>query len=262
MLRSIAVRFHPSSMLGIGGASRQFLPVIDHELDRPSAVVVVDGGVIHGAYPPWRALAMVEAYRLYRQPAVRKPELEMLAADHALRGHVEFIAETRRGEALPPDAVAQQGSGFQAEKLALQAAICLYRAQQIGRGEERARRFLERIPEAAEIGLAQGKAGGCGMTPELEDEAGVAHRDAVDGVAQMKARDRTPGPADLAVSPACEGNRRPMKPLLDAPGDNADHALVPGAVEEAQAVIVAAIHPLNRFQRSVLHFRFDLAALA
>ena len=57
--------------------ARQILPVLDIELDRRSAVVVVDGGLVDSSNSTWRDCREIEAYCLDRQPAVHERELEV-----------------------------------------------------------------------------------------------------------------------------------------------------------------------------------------
>ena len=52
----------------------------------------------------------------------------------------------------------------------------------------------------------------------------------VDGVAQMQAGDGAARALDLAVIARRKDDGRAMHAILDATGDDADHALVPGRV--------------------------------
>jgi hypothetical protein len=59
-----------------------------------------------------------------------------------------------------------------------------------------------------------------------------------------------------------EGERRPVKPLLQPPRDDADHALMPARIVERERRALAGIDRLQFGERLLLHARLDFATLA
>jgi hypothetical protein len=84
----------------------------------------------------------------------------------------------------------------------------------------------------------------------------------VQRVAQVQAGNRTAGCFQFAFVAAGEGEGRAMQLFLDAAGEDADHALVPAGVEQAQAGAVAGIYRGQQEVRVVAHAGFDAAPLA
>ena len=78
----------------------------------------------------------------------------------------------------------------------------------------------------------------------------------------MQPADRASGTFDFALDAAREGDRRAMKFILDARGDNADHALMPLRVIEAQGVAAGVGGLLKCCERGFLHLSLDASALA
>src|SRR6185369_2123803 len=148
-------------------------------------------------------------------------------ADDALLGDLELVAEARRRKALSPDFGSEEERGFQSEVRGVQRAVGLDDSLQVGRREERARRVLEGVAEAREIGLLERQARRRGVAAEPENQSGMPQGDAVERVAQVQVGDGAPGAPDLAGVAAGECEGGPVKTVLDAPGQNADDALVP-----------------------------------
>ena len=122
------------------------------------------------------------------------------------------------------------------------------------RGESRQIRFGERQP------------GGVCVSAELREEPRRALGDEVQRVAQMEAGDRPARSLELAAASAREYDGGPVKPVLEPSGDDADDALMPAGVEQAERVGVGmgGIRGacFQRDERVFLHRGFDIAAFA
>ena len=79
--------------------------------------------------------------------------------------------------------------------------------------------------------------------------------------AQIEARHRPPGALRHAVGDPGDAGR-PVEPLLDAPGDDADHAGMPALAPHQQRGMARRGLRLGRVHRGVQHRRLDLLALA
>ena len=172
---------------------------------------------------------------------------------------LELVAEAGRRETLSPDTVSEEGGGIEAEKLGFETPVGLDHSVEVGGGEQGARRFLERIAKTGEILLAQGEPGCGGVAPELEDQAGMTDRNAVERIAQVQSRDGAPRTADLTGTAARESEGRAVKLFLDTAGDDADNPLVPVGIEQAQ-MNRRRSHVLECSERAILHFRFNRAS--
>jgi hypothetical protein len=84
------------------------------------------------------------------------------------------------------------------------------------------------------------------MSAELLDQFRMAGRDAVERVANVHAGDAARRAAQGPVLGERERDHGPMQTVLDAPGDQADDALVPGLVEQAQAEGLRLRRPASR----------------
>ena len=103
------------------------------------------------------------------------------------------------------------------------------------------------------------------MAAELLDETRVARRDRVEHVANIDAGDRARRAAQRSALGARESDHRPMQPILDAPGDEPDDALMPARIEQAQPERLAAglieAHRRGELDGLELHALLDLAPL-
>ena len=80
--------------------------MLDVELQRLRAAVLVDHRRIHRAYPRRHRLRLLKTYALEGDRAAFQRELEMLISHDALRRDLELVAETRRRKSLSPDSLA------------------------------------------------------------------------------------------------------------------------------------------------------------
>src|SRR5215813_12084340 len=115
---------------------RQILPVLDIELERRPAVVVVRGSLINGPDSGRCGLRIIEAHGFDRKPAAPEDELQVLLADEALSRDLELVAEPGHREALSPDPVAEHGDGLESAILFLEGAVGFDDALEIARGKQ------------------------------------------------------------------------------------------------------------------------------
>src|SRR5438067_145666 len=81
-------------------------------------------------------------------------------------------------------------------------------------------------------------------------------------IAQVQTRNRAAGAADLAGTGGSKGEGRAVMAILDSPGEDADHALVPGRVVEADAGALAHRELRHQLIGLRLHVGFDRAPRA
>src|SRR6266849_9635303 len=117
--------------------------------------------------------------------------------------------------------------------------VGLDRARKLRGREQLAGHGFEALREACEIRGAQREACCCCVPAEAQKQARFALRDEIQRVAQMQARNRPARAADLAGTGRGEGEGRAVVAILDAPGEDADHALVPARVIQADARALA-----------------------
>ena len=79
-------------------------------------------------------------------------------------------------------------------------------------------------------------AGSHGMPAKAAQHLGLTLGHQVERIAQMEARDRTARALEQPVGTAREDEGRPMQPVLQAAGDDADHALMEGGSNSANAL--------------------------
>ena len=106
------------------------------------------------------------------------------------------------------------------------------------RADHFAHHGLEAFHEARVVGLEQRQARRCGVATEADQDARFALGHQVKGIAQVQRGNRPSRTLEFAVFSACERDGRAVQLVLDARGENADHALVPGRVVDANAGIV------------------------
>src|SRR6266513_4674481 len=181
---------------------------------------------------------------------------------HALAEHLELVAEQRLGKTLSPDLGVEQLREAEAEVRGFQRTVGLDRARKLRGREQLARHGLEALREAREIPRAQREAGRCGMSAEAQEQVRFALRDEIERVAQVQTRNRAAGAADLAGTGGSKGEGRTVMAILDAPGEDADHALVPGRVVEADAGALAHRELRHQLIGLRLHVGFDRAPRA
>ena len=160
----------------------------------------------------------------------------MALADDALLDDLEHPVEQRLGEVLAPGAGLAQGAGqFQVELGQAQLAVGEDAPGEVVLAELAAHLGIEGRGEGAEMPLRQRQAGGHGMPAELADQPRVARGHGVQRIADVQARHRARRALEAAVAGVGEGDGRAVVALLQARGEDADHALVPVRVEQAQA---------------------------
>ena len=198
-----------------------------------------------------------------RSAAVPERELEVLLADDALRRDLELVAEARRRESPVPTpgrtagrrVSAVQSSGASAPSVSMTRSRSAGESSACAASSKAARKRSKSASRSVRPAAAA-------WPPNFRIRPGWQHGHPVERVAQVQAGDRAARAADLAVVAARERDGGPVKAVLDAPGHDADHALVPGGVEQAQRVAVPEILRFDRRERSFLHAGLDLAPLA
>ncbi len=100
------------------------------------------------------------------------------------------------------------------------------------------------------------------MPAEAQEQVRFALRDEIQRVAQMQTRNRAAGAADLAGTGGSKGEGRAVMAILDSPGEDADHPLVPARVIQADAGGLAHRELRHQLVGLRLHVGFDGAPLA
>jgi hypothetical protein len=100
------------------------------------------------------------------------------------------------------------------------------------------------------------------VAAEALQQGGMAFRHQVQCVAQVQAADRAPRAFQFAVIAGGEGDYRAVEFVLEARRQDADHALVPVGIKQAQGMAFLHHDVLQRDQRAFLHVSFDFAAFA
>src|SRR3989338_10979304 len=102
------------------------------------------------------------------------------------------------------------------------------------------------------------------MAAEAAQQMRMARGDGIERIADMQSGYRPRRALDLAVANRRKRDYRAMGVFLDARGHQADHALVPGFVEQAQAARQrrhVQMQARYRRERLLLHRRPDGASL-
>ena len=229
---------------------RRWLPVLDRELQRLRAVDIRSPPSAIDRFDARRQRvprSPKAACRRTRERAALRAQLEMLAADHALLRDLELVAEARRRKTLAPDLARRAARAVSSVRSRGSSApsVSMTRSRSAG-VSERAHRLLERRAEAVEIGLAQRQTRRRRVTAELEHQA----RDRAWRPGRARRAGAAPGierpePLISPSLPRAKAIDRPVKALLDARGDDADHALVPAGIEEAEAAGVVRRHAVR-----------------
>ena len=220
-------------------------------------------------------LVVPEQYRLNKFALHIQTQFQVPFADHALALHDKIVVELRGREALAPNLSIQQARHLQTHLGRFQRAVGFDALREVAFIEQFAGDLLEGGGKIPKIGFGDAQASRRRVPAKFPDQRRMAFADQVQRVAQMQCGDGAPGAFQLPVVRAREGDRRAMEFILEARREDADHALVPGFVEQYQAgrfdrlrtgTMVRMAHPaidlLQRRQRAVLHLRFDAASFA
>ncbi len=121
---------------------------------------------------------------------------------------------------------------------------------------------LEFRLEFAQVVFGQGQSGRGRVAAEALQQLGMALGHQIERVAQVQAGNRAAGAFEFAFVAAGEGEGRAVQLLLDAAGEDADHALVPVRVEQRQAGAALGIEVFEQDVGRLAHVGFDGAALA
>ena len=138
-------------------------------------------------------------------------------------------------KAWPQTWASSAGHRLEVEVLERQRAVGADASRQRRGVEPLGGHALQRLVEGVEVRFGQRAAGRHRVAAEAHQHAGVALGDEVERVAQVKARDRAARALQRAVGAAREDEGRPVQPVLQAAGDDADHAFVEFAGRTATA---------------------------
>src|SRR6266581_3251386 len=185
----------------------------------------------------------------------------MLLAYHALAEDLELVAEQRLREPLAPYLLLEQLREAQIEIRGLERPVGLDRASELRGRQPFAAHGFEEFREAREILLVQRHAGGGRVPPEPQQQPGSALGDEIERVAQMQARDGAARALDFAGRALRKREGRAMVAVLDAAGEDPDHALVPGRIVEADAARLADVELREELIGLEPHVRLDRAPL-
>ena len=86
------------------------------------------------------------------------------------------------------------------------------------------------------------------MPAKATDEFRMARRHRIQNIANMHALDRARRALDVTAAGLCKGNHRPVQAILEAGGDNPDHAFMPFFVKQAQAhrqTVICQLHAVD-----------------
>ncbi|MNI79393.1 hypothetical protein D3C73_1358480 [compost metagenome] len=112
-------------------------------------------------------------------------------------------------EVLPPRASMPQGAGqFQVKLLHCQGTVRQQAASQVFFAQLPAHFSVKGLGEQGEIGFRQGQAGRHCVATILGDQIRMLRRHHAQGVADVKALDRTPRPLEQAVTGIGKGDGR------------------------------------------------------
>src|SRR6266704_5011604 len=256
LARIDALAFHVHSI-----SSPRGLPVLDHQLQILRPIELVHRKPVRRAHGRRQGIERVEAHRLDGSPAARELELQMLLTYHALAEDLEHVAEQRLRETLAPDLVFEQLREAQIEIRGLERPVGLDRASELRGRQPFAGHGLEERRGAREIFRTQRRSGGGRVPPEPQQQPGGALGDEIERVAQMQARDRAARALDFAGRALRKREGRAMVAVLDAAGEDPDHALVPGRIVETDAARLADGELREELIGLEPHVRLDRAPL-
>ena len=183
----------------------------------------------------------------------------MALTHHALLDQLEHAVEQRLREMLSPrPGLAQRLGQVQVEFFHRQAAVGQQPSGEVVLAQLAADLLVEGLGERGVVRFGQGQPRRHGMATELADQLRMARGHRIERVADVKPRHGARRALEHAVAGIGESDGRAVVPLLEARGEDANDALVPLCIEQAQAIG----HRLDRQvpqlgQRLALHALFD-----
>ncbi len=183
----------------------------------------------------------------------------MALTHHALLDQLEHTVEQRLRKMLPPrPGLAQRLGQVQVEFLHRQAAIRQQSPGEVVLAQLAADLLVEGLGERGIVGFGQGQPSRHGMATELADQLRMARGHRIERVADVKPRHGARRALEHAVTGIGESDGWAVIPFLEARSQDANDALVPLCIEQAQAIG-------HRFDRQVpqlgqcftLHALFD-----
>ena len=211
---------------------------------------------------------MAEPDRVAQLAGMAQPQFQVFFADQALLQHVDLVEEHRRLEALAPDLGVQRGDRGQVEVFPRQRAVGGQTAVQRRGLQPFQRHLLQRAGKGRPVAFGHGAAGGHGVAAKAQQQTRVALADQIQRVAQVEAGDRPARALQQPVLAPRQHEGGPVQPVLQPPGDDADHAFVESRVEQHQrcrrggAVDLGCQHRVEQHLGLPPHVGLDLAPLA
>ena len=192
--------------------------------------------------------------------------LQVALTHQPLLHQLKLAMEQRLWEVLPPGAgFAQRCRHIQGQLGNLKLPVRQQPPGQVCRLQLAPHLGIKSRSKGRKIHLAQRHAGRHGVAAKLADQLRMPGRNGVQRVPDMQARYRAGRALYHALSGIGKGNHRAVKTILQARSENADNALVPLGIEQAQTkgqVLLIELHGLQGFQRLLLHIALDGLAVA
>src|SRR6266511_4455758 len=185
----------------------------------------------------------------------------MLFAYHALAEDLELVAEQLLRKTLAPGLLFQELREAEIEIRGLERPVGLDRASELRRRQPFTGHGFEELREAREILRAQRRSGGGRVPPEAQQQPRGALGDEIERIAQMQARDGAARALDFAGRAWRKREGRAVVAVLDAAGEDPDHALVPGRIVEADAARLADVELREELLGLEPHVRLDRTPL-
>ena len=189
-------------------------------------------------------------------------QFQVTLLEHALVQHLELVAEYRRCKALAPYLASDQVDEVGGEVGVFQRAVGFDHVLELAFAERGPADCLEGGGKGVESLGADRQPGSHRVAAELVDQGRRLLRYQVERVAQVKAGDGPSGTFDPAVAARREGDGRAVELVLQARRDDADHALVPGGVEDGDGRAVGRTELVQQRQCMLVHAGLDLAPFA
>ena len=184
----------------------------------------------------------------------------MFLANDSLLLDGENPLEARRRKALAPDDARYALGQLQGHLVGGEVAVGFDDLREVGGRQQAAGDGFEGVRKFGQRGFVNRQARRCRMATEFCDESRMALGYQVQRIAQMQRGDRAAGAFERAVLTSGEDDGRAMEAVLEAGGENADHALVPVRLEEAQGKVVPRVDVVQFGQGGLLHVGFYLPA--
>ena len=188
----------------------------------------------------------------------------MPLAHYPLVHDLELAVKGRFRESLPPRALRGDELGVPNREIrAGELAVGHDDAGEIPFADARRHGVVEGVAESGQVVAPQRETRRRGVAAELAHEAGMQGRAVGDGVANVQPRNGAGGPLEVVWRGGAgvrEGDHRAVVALPHPPGDDADHALVPMPLVEAQGFRVAGVADLHQRHGVLVHTGLDLPA--